>query len=205
LTGWIIAGIILAVLVAICFVRVGLTIRYSETGLEVWVKVGFYRRRIHPAEEKKKEKPEEREKVPKDEEKNGGKEEQGGPLELFRKYLDFALDLIRTLKRLVRIDFIKVRFVAAARDDAAKAAILYGKAWAAEGIILAVLENNIKVLKKEINIAVDYQAESPSIFCHGSVSAPLGGLILVGFRLIKDLLKLKKIEKGGAKYGKADC
>jgi len=206
LTGWIIAGIILALLIAICLLRIGVTARYSEAGLEVWAKLGFYRRKVYPAEEgKKRAEKEKPPKAQKDEEKDREKEEKGGPVELFKKYYDLALNLLKSLKKAVRIDLLRVRFVAAAKDDAAKAAILYGKAWAAEGIILAVLENNIKVLKKEINIVVDYQADKPSIFCHVAVSASVGGLLLVGFRVIKDLLKIKMNEKGGAKNGKANC
>jgi hypothetical protein len=181
---------------------VGITARYSEDGPEVWAKTAFLKFKVYPA----KEKPAKAEKPVKDTEKETEEkaEEKGGPFDAIKKYYDIALGLLKNLRKVLRIDLLKVRFVAAAKDDAAKAAILYGKAWAAEGIILAVLENNIRVRKKEIDILVDYVAEKPAFYCFVKASATIGGLILAGFRIAKDNIFRKVKEKGGAENGKAN-
>jgi hypothetical protein len=195
LTFWIVAGTILFLLVALCFLRVGISAGYSERGAEVFAKVGFFRLQLYP--ERKVLKPRRKKAVQAvpDEAKEEEKKQKGGPLELFGKYYDLVLGLLRDIKKTARIDLLKVRFVAAAKDDAAGAAILYGRAWAAEGIITAVLENNIRVLKKDIDITVDYLAEKPSIFCRADISAPLGGLIVSVFRAAKAYLEINKKEK----------
>lgn len=206
MTGWILLGLLFSLLLVICLLRVGAVVRYSEGGFEVRVKIAFFERIIYPVPEGDAREKKEKTKNPK-KPKQGDPEEKGGPLEQFRKYFDLAMDILRKLVGAIRIDLLQVRFVAASKDDAAKAAIMYGEAWAAEGIILAVLENNIRIKKKDIEIRVDYAAEKPSIYCRTNVSGSIGGLLWAGIRIAANyaMQKLKQNVKGGAKNGKANC
>ncbi|MDD3375780.1 MAG: DUF2953 domain-containing protein [Candidatus Omnitrophica bacterium] len=203
LTGFVIIGIILSILIALCFVRISITARYSEIGLEAWAKIAFVRIPLYPPNKKvrtqaKKTVKEVKKKIKEE------TEEKGGPFEQFKRYYDLAIDLLKTLRKIIRIDRLKVRFTAAAKDEPAKAAVLYGKAWAAEGIILAVLENNIQVRKKEIAIEVDYLADRPTIYCFTKASVSVGGLFLGAFRFAKKFISHKVKEKGGTKNGKTN-
>ena len=54
---------------------------------------------------------------------------------------------------------------------------MYGRAWAVEGIIYGLLENNIGVRNKDISVELDYTADKPVLTFLLHLSTTIGGNI----------------------------
>ncbi|MGI6577589.1 MAG: DUF2953 domain-containing protein [Eubacteriales bacterium] len=205
--GWIILGSVVMLIVVLYLVRIGVIFRYNkDDGFEVYLKVAFVKVLIYSTTRKKDVSEVKREKHVKKQKDKVAKDEKekGSSLERFKENYNLIRGTIRRLGSAARIDFLYIRFVAAAEDDPAKAAIMYGKAWAAEGIIIGILENNIKVRKKEISIEVDYMAVRPTISFQLQLTAAIAGILRAVFGLLADMISVKRSktktlhEKGGA-------
>ncbi len=193
---YILVGIFLLV-TAISFVRVGISAKYGSEGAEVWISILFYNARIYPAPEKEIAEP-----VKKAvKEKKVEDKRDGGTLEKFKFYLDLGIKTLGKFIRAIRIDILDVTFTAADGGNPACAAIMYGSAYAAEGIILGVLENNILIKRKNIDIRLSYSDPSPTIYCEIKLSSSIGRLISVGssvlLSIVVNLLKMKVGAKNG--------
>lgn len=204
--GWIILGSVVVVLIILLFVvRIGFIFKYDRVeGFEVTLKVAFIKILIYSSKRRKDAEEAAVEKPPRDkEEKEAGKEE-GGFFERIKDIYELIRGSIRRLGRAARVDLLRIRFVAAAKDDAAKAAIMYGQAWAVEGIIIGILENKIKVRKKDISIDVDYIAESPEFSFLIQLTAAMAGSLRAAIGLLFDIISIRRSkpktlhEKGGA-------
>lgn len=183
MTWWMILLIIFAVLWLISLLRLGGAVKYSPKGLSVAVIAGPVRKQILPAAEKKNAPKAKKEAKPKKEKpaaETPADEDKPGTLSRMMKLLPVVGEAAGALKRKIRMDDLKLSVVWGAENDAAAAAIGYGRANAAIGMIWPVLDHNFKVKKAAFHVDVDYNAASPVVAVEAAVTMTLGQLLSFG-------------------------
>lgn len=229
----IVLGIILALLVLICLLPVGGHAVYSADGAEVKVVVGRISIPVYPRPEKEKtpkqlEKEAEKarqkakKKAQKKAEKARKKEELkaqkaagvkpekaplGGKLEFFKELLGLGLGVLSCLRRKLILKELKLCLtVGAMGEDAAKGAITYGRAWAAVGALIPVLENTFHIKKRDVQVELDYFSDKNKIYAEGCIVFLIGDFLWIaanyGFRALKLILiqKWKGRKKNGTSH-----
>ncbi len=197
--------IILIVLLLIGFIRFGGTVEYSSEGLTVLVKVLCFNIKVLPrpektpeqqaADEEKKKKAEEKKK--KAEVKRKAKEEKrkakaekkkkqpeedkkpkkGGSLQLILKMIPAALETLGDLKNVLRFDELYVRYTIAGQPDPAGAARQYGMICAGGGAVTALLENNLRIRRREVSAWVDFTTTEALVYVRLTITMSVGRLL----------------------------
>jgi len=186
MTGLIILAVIILIIIIICLLRIGVIIQYTDEGLEFIVRIAFVRITVYSSAKKAERAQKKEKKAATAVEKKARKPRKGLKLGGLWENIGFIRRSLGRLTKASRIDMIRLRFVAASKDDPAKAAIMYGTAWAAEGIIYGLLENNIGVRNKDISIDLDYTAEKPVFTFLLHLSTTIGGNLWAAFGVIRD-------------------
>lgn len=128
------------------------------------------------------------------------KEKESSPVSGGMEKLDipYIMDLIHLglsameqFRRALRVD----RFLldcAIATGDAAKTAMAYGAAAAGVGMFLPLLEENLRVRKKDIQVICDFEGTESQIFLEVQVSALVFQLLIIGIKVLRGFLRLRK-------------
>lgn len=190
MTLWIVLGSILLALFLISLIRVGVGAEYSKSGLLAKVKIGPVRVTVYPM----KRKPQKARKAKKEKEKREPPQEEpsakpGGGWEQFKQYLPLFADAAGRARQKIRIDRLNLDFVAAASDPAL-AAMEYGYANVAIGMIWPLFENNFKVKERRIRTAIDFQTAAPTVYVYAALSLTIGQAVALGLRLMVKFLKI---------------
>lgn len=207
--GWLIA---LGVLTLIAILPVGVSALYDEDGPFVRVIAGPVRIRVFPIKKKKtdkKEKPKKEKKQKKQKEKpkktgNKKKKEQkkGGSIQDFLPLVDKVLAFLGSFRRKLRITNLQMKLVMASSDPC-DLAVNYGKAWAALGNLMPLLENVFVIRKRNLEVECDFLADKTLISARLDISITIGRVIAVlvvkGIPILLELLKIMNKRKGGAK------
>ncbi len=194
--------IVLAVLVLIGFIRFGGTVEYSSEGLTVLVKILCFNIKVLPrpektpeqqaADEEKKKKNEEKKK--KAEEKRKAKAEKkaqkkkkqpeedkkpkkGGSLQLILKMIPAGLETLGDLKNVLRFDELYVRYTIAGQPDPAGAARQYGMICAGGGAVTALLENNLRIRRREVSAWVDFTTTEALVYVRLTITLSVGRVV----------------------------
>ena len=188
--------IALAVLVGILSFPLGFRAIYRQDNPGVWLLLGPFRLRVYPRKNKRKKS-----------DKNSGKQEQP---DLFKggRYSDF-LPIVRTIyaflgefRRKIRVRHLALKLVLAG-DDPADLAVNYGRACAALGSITPLLERLFVIKKRKLEVECDFNAEETLVYARIDATLTLMRAVHLlskhGIKIIKDLLELKKLRKGGNK------
>jgi len=192
--GWLIA---LAVLAGIAILPIGVRCVYRESKAGVWLLVGPLRFRVYPTKHKnKKVKAAALQKQSPDMDlKKGGK---------LRDFLPLAktfLEFLGQLRRKVRVKRLELKVILAG-DDPCDLAVNYGRAWAALGNVMPYLDRFLAIRKQDVEVECDFVADSTRVYATVDAVIPLGRAVCLvtryGVKLIKDILNLKKLRKGGA-------
>ena len=204
MTLWIVLGSILLALVLISLIRVGGFSEYSKSGLLAKLKVGPVYVTVYPM----KRKPKKEKKAKKEKEKKKPPEEEppakpGGSLEQFKRYMPLLADAAGRAKQKIRIDRLYFDFIAAASDPAL-AAMEYGYANAAIGMIWPLFENNFKVKERRIRTAIDFQTTAPTVCVYAALSLTIGQAVALSLRLMVKFLKITSDIKGEQKADKTE-
>lgn len=205
MTGWIVAGSILLVLLLLSLLRLGAEVSYGEEGLIFRIRVGQIRVTLYPRRKKPQKKPKKkREKKPskagkgkraepekkaqpeqptEDKPQKEDENQKGGlplPLmDLISLVLNAASDTISRLQ----IDTLEVGYTIAGKEDPAWAAIQYGLLCAGEGGLVPVLENSFyRIKRRDIRAKVDFEAKTSLIWLRLALSIRLGQLISIACR-----------------------
>lgn len=217
--GWWIA---LGIIVLLAIIPIGVLVNYDEDGPLVKVIAGFIRITVFPKKkEKKSEKQEKSEKAKQTKsDKTAGqsasakgkaeeakkekkpKEKKGGSLLDFLPLVEVVLDLLGELfGRAFHVDVLELNLVMAG-DDPCDLATNYGKAWAALGNLWPRLEEMLIIKKRDVKIQCDFTSNETLITARLQLTILLGRLISLlvryGFRALKEYLKIRKKQKGGA-------
>lgn len=202
--GWLIA---LLILVLLAWLPLGATARYNAEGFFLKVIAGPIRIPILP----KKKIADQKEKTPqKKKTAQAGtpaqktpaqpKKESGGPVTDFLPIVKTLLDLLNAFRKKLRINHLQLKLIMAA-DDPCDLAVNYGKANAAMGNLLPLLEQCFVIKKRDIEIECDFESNQTVILARADLTITLGRLlgILVwyGVRALKQFLSIQKKRKGG--------
>ena len=204
--GWLIA---LGVFLLIAMLPVGALVRYDCQGFYLSIVAGFVRITLFPRKKKgkkeKKAKPtdqtqkaEKKAAPAQSKENSSGK---GGSLKDFLPMVHVAMDFLNQFRKVLRVDHLQLKLILAG-EDPCDLAVNYGRAWAALGNFLPMLERVVHVKKRDCEVECDFTAEQTLIIVQAELTLLLWqGVFLTavyGFQVIKELLILKKKRKGGA-------
>lgn len=189
--GWLIA---LAVVASVLFLPLGFSAIYRQDDPGVWLLIGPLRFRVYPGRQKKKSKKSTQENEKKDASKGGS-------------YKDFW-PVVRTIyaflgefRRKIFVKRLDLKVILAG-DDPADLAVNYGRAWAALGSLMPQLKRLFRIREQNIEVECDFTAEETLVYARIDATLTLMRTIHLlskhGIKIIKQLLELKKLRKGGA-------
>lgn len=214
--GLVILLVLVLLVLAVAFLRLGAAAGYDETGGWVKVRLGPVWLTLYPLSEEKAKKREKKarkkakQKAAK-KKKQASESKQKTPLRKKMKKafppggaLDLALDLLPKLKEMagdlryaIRIDVLSLHLVWG-EPDPADAAVHYGQAWGVLEALLAFVEANFTVKKRELSVALDYQIESPRLTAKAAFSISIAQLLSILWPTLKEAVKaLWKWKKSG--------
>ena len=203
--GWLIA---LGILTLIAITPIGVSAFYDEDGPRVRVIAGFLCIPVFPTKKKeKKEPPKKKEPKAKSVKTNAKKQEvpkkkKGGSLQDFLPVVDVVLDFVLAFGRKLRLNNLELKLILAGSDPF-DLAVNYGRGWAALGNLLPQLEKAFVIKKRDLEVECDFLAEQTVILARLDLTITIGRifslLIVRGIPVLRELLKLMKIIKGGAK------
>ena len=108
---------------------------------------------------------------------------------------DLACDTLGNLRRKLRVEVL-VLHVTLGGSDPAKAAILYGRAWALIGMLNPKLEQLFVIKKRDIQPILDYNEKEMKVDAHLALTITIGRAISLagraGVRFLKLWLNKKK-------------
>ena len=205
--GWLIT---LGILVILAWLPLGATVRYNDQGVALKVIAGPVRIPILPKKKaqekekpKKEEKPKKRQSVAKKTEAPKPQEEKGGPVTDFLPLLQTALDLLNAFRKKLRINHLYLKLIMAS-DDPCDLAVNYGKANAAMGNLLPLLERCFVIKKRDIEIECDFESAKTVIIARADLTITLGRLLGIliwyGVKALKQFLSIQNKRKGGNKH-----
>ena len=202
-TWWMTLLVIFAVLVLIGCIPVGVDARYSADGVFLAAKLGPFRLQLLPQKPKKK--PKKRKPQQKQPKKTPAKAEPqekkpnpllSGGVDGLMQLLDLAFDTLGDLRRKLRVNELTLYVLIGGADDPAKAAMGYGRAWAAIGAITPSLERLFVIKKRDIRPALDYTISNTQIDAHLVTTITIGRSLALalraGIRFLKILNERKK-------------
>ena len=201
--------IVLAVLWLVSLIRVGGRVSYGQAGLFVTALAGPFKIQVLPLRPKKEKKPEKakkpKKKKPPVAEKHKKEPEEGRPGTLSRlmELLPVVGQVCGALKRKIRIDDLELELIWGGTDPAA-AALGYGRANAALGMLWPVLDNNFKVKRHSFQVGLDYGRTEPAAEVRAAVTITVGQIVTLGVRYgIKALVTWIRSGKGPRKKQEA--
>lgn len=202
-TWWMTLLVIFAVLALIGCIPVGVDARYSADGVFLTAKLGPFRLQLLPQKPKKK--PKKRKPQQKQPKKTPAKAEPqekkpnpllSGGVDGLMQLLDLAFDTLGDLRRKLRVNELTLYVLIGGADDPAKAAMGYGRAWAAIGAITPSLERLFVIKKRDIRPALDYTISNTQIDAHLVTTITIGRSLALalraGIRFLKILNERKK-------------
>ena len=202
-TWWMTLLVILAVLVLIGCIPVGVDARYNADGVFLAAKLGPFRLQLLPQKPKKK--PKKRKQQQKQPEKapasSEPQEKKSNPLlsggvDGMLQLLDLAFDTLGDLRRKLRVNELTLHVLIGGAEDPAKAAMGYGRAWAAIGAITPSLERLFVIKKRDIRPALDYTISNTQVDAHLVTTITIGRSLALalraGIRFLKILNERKK-------------
>lgn len=179
--------VVLLVLLFLALLPLGGRVRYDEHGLYAALKVGPVSIPMFPP---KKEKPPKEKKPKKDKPKQADDHpKRGGPLALVRGCLPLIKPTLEGIRRRLTIDLLELHVVWAAPDPA-DAAMGYGAANAALGVIWPVLWQSFKIRKHSVGIDVDFDAAEPTLYAEAQLTMTMFQLLTLALPLLFKFLKI---------------
>ena len=206
--GWWIA---LGILVALAVLPLGVSLVYDCDGLELDALVGLLH--IHLLPKKKDVPKKEKKKKEKKPVKKGKKtapasspdqpkeQKKGGSITDFIPLVKTLLELLDTFRKKLRVKRLELKLIMAA-DDPCDLAINYGRANAAMGNLMPLLERCFVIKKRYVEVECDFEASETVILARADITITLGWLlgmvVWYGVRAVKEFIQIKNQRKGGA-------
>lgn len=207
--GWLIAFMIVFLL---AILPLGASVKYNSDGPLVRIIAGPIHFKVFPVKkkEKKEKKPKEK-KQKKEKPKTDGqqtmekpkeeKKEKGGSLLDFLPLVRVGLDLLNDFRWKLRLNRLELKLILAANDPA-DLGLNYGRAWAAVGNLVPMLERSFVIKKKDIEVECDFTTSETLVIARLDLTITLGRLLALvavyGVRGLREFMNLKNKRKGGA-------
>ena len=189
--GWLIA---LAVVASVLFLPLGFSAIYRQNDPGVWLLVGPLRFRVYPGNQKKKSQKSAQDKEKKDTSKGGSYKDLWPVVRTIYAFLG-------EFRRKILVRRLELKVILAG-EDPADLAMNYGRAWAALGSLTPQLKRLFRIRKQDIEVECDFTAEETLIYARIDVTLTVVRTLRLlskhGIKIIKQLLELKKLRKGGA-------
>lgn len=186
-----IVGIILLVLAALLLLlllcRVGVIATYSADGLTVRARLGWFKLTVIPMPKRKpkqkrakatKKKPKTEKKPLKQAENHPNSLQtilKGGSISQLKELLELALAAAGDMIRHLRVEYLRLHYTFAGQPDPAKAALRWGKANIGGDVIGHLLEQHVKILRREVTAEVDFCSEQSAVYAARLLLHPSGG------------------------------
>lgn len=204
--GWLIA---LGILILIGFIPVGVRVKYNSEGPLVRLIVGPVKYTLVPGKKKEKKPKKEKKAKKKDELQTQPppapkekKKQTGGKLTDFIPLVKVALDFLGDFIKRLKFNRLEVKLILAG-DDPCDLAMNYGRAWAALGNLLPLMDNGLNIKKRNLEIECDFTADETLVIAGADVTITVGRtlalLLRYGFLGVKEFIIFKNKRKGGAK------
>lgn len=194
--GWL---IVLAVVCVLAVLPIGFRAIYRESQPGVWLLIGPVKLRVYPGRPKKEKN---KKKVkPAKTKQSAAKQEKGGSYRDFFPVVKTILTFLEHFRRKIRVNDLQLKVILAGGDPC-DLAVNYGKAWAALGNLMPQLERFFVIKKRNLEVECDFTSDTTLIYAKADVTITLARALHLlgryGIRVLKDLLELKKLRKGGA-------
>lgn len=193
--GWLIG---LAIVIAFLFLPLGFSAIYRQADPGVWLLIGPLRFRVYPGNKKEK-MPQNQKKVTSENRKKD--KIKGGSYQDFLPVVRTIIEFLGEFRRKIRVRRLELKVILAGGDPS-DLAVNYGKAWAALSNLQPHLERLFVIKKRNLEVECDFAAEETLIYARIdatiSVVKTLHLLSRHGVKILKHLLELKKLRKGGA-------
>ena len=162
----------LSALLVLSLIRLGAVMEYSDSGLLVDLRIAAFRIRVFPIKSPSNKK----QKKPKAKDKTRPK---GGLVDLFLDFLPVILDTAKRFKRKLRVDTLEMELTIAAPDPA-DTAMQYGQANALMASLWHPIIQVFHVKDGHAHIGIDFNAATPSLYLHASLSLTVGQILMLG-------------------------
>ena len=202
--GWLIA---LAIIVLLAVLPLGVSAIYDTGGPLVRWMLGPFKGNLYPKEKKEKPEKQNKEKTKKTsksktKKETAKKEKKGGNISDFFPLVELLLDFLADFfSRKLRVKRLELDLVLAG-DDPCDLAVNYGRAWAALGNLIPVLERFLVIKKRDMQVRCDFTADKTLVYARADLTITIGRLLAVslrhGIRILSEFLKITKLRKGGA-------
>lgn len=175
--------VLLAVFWLISLIRIGGRVSYGEAGLSASALVGPFKVRLLPGRPKKKkpEKPQKEKPPAAEKHEEEPKDGKPGTLSRLMQLLPVVGQACGALRRKIRIDDLELELIWGGTDPAA-AALGYGRANAALGMLWPILDHNFKVKRHAFQISLDYGRGEPGVELRAAVTLTVGQAAALGLR-----------------------
>ena len=198
MSGWLWALIILAALLALLLcTRLKVCVSYDEDGGSLQLGFGLLTvltlpRKKKPGRAAEKTKKPKREKSKKKRTETPEQEtKKGGSVPGFRDLTGIIVTLLGKLRRRLRVDELTLWYLSAAEDPAA-AALAFGGANAAAGLLLEPLERAFRIRERDIRTAVSFTERKPAVTARLRLSLSLFSILQLGVIALSLLRKARK-------------
>lgn len=176
---YIVGGLLLLIIILL-LLRASVAAGYDEDGFSLVIGVGPVRISL-PGEKKKGKSAKSEAKKKKHKEEHEKK--KGGPAVKITELIPDILSSLGKLRRKLRVDYLDAEYTAAA-EDAAQAAIRYGRAHAVIGALLPALERTLDIKKRRFDINVSFTETEPKVKFGTKLSIRIYQLLAVAFSFV---------------------
>ena len=203
--------VVLVILFLLAWLPVGAELQYDGSVL-VALRLGPVKIRILPSRPKKEKKPDKKKKKQKKKKKPDKKKKQekqeapkrsiGGTVEAALPLVRVAVDALQRFRHMLLFRDLTVHVTYGASDPAS-AAIGYGQAWAAIGIVTPLIDRVFRIRHRDYQAYLDYEQKDLKIFIHAHLTIFIWEIIsfavVYGVRALRAFLKFKKAGKPAEK------
>ncbi|MBQ4369461.1 MAG: DUF2953 domain-containing protein [Oscillospiraceae bacterium] len=179
---YIVGGLLLLIAI-ILLLRASVAAGYDEEGFSLVIGVGPVKIAVPGKKEKSRSEKSEAKKKKRKEQHKAEKPKKGGSAVKLKQLLPDILNSLGKLRRRLEVSYLDLEYTAAA-DDAAQAAIRYGRAHAVIGAAMPAVENVLNIKKRRFDINVSFTETESKIRFHTKLSIRIYQLLAVAFSFI---------------------
>lgn len=194
--------VLLVCLLLLGMLPLGICARYDQRGAQAWIITGPFRFPVYPGGERKNKRKSAGAIPQKDGfESHAQIKKKSGKLTDFLPIVRLVLDFLVDFRSRLRINDLQLK-VMLAGGDPCDLSINYGRAWAALGNLMPLLERYFVIKKRNLEIECDYTADSTLINGYIDMTISVGRIFTIGvyhgIKVLHKYLRITNNAKDGA-------